>query len=176
MLSGDKVCASAIRERIGLDRMPDRPPHLDDGETALEQIVRLVGQHVAHPLRRGPFGIVVVHATHDLADFLGLAQFVVGGAQRMVEHDDALGAALGFDQCFHLRVVDAADFVVVEEIADRGVMPHETEAVALQREIFDVRTAVMDFDAPRIGRAAGAASWPPGPAVMVKILLPSSTM
>ena len=32
----------ADRERKALDRMADRPPHLDDGEAALEQLVRLL--------------------------------------------------------------------------------------------------------------------------------------
>ncbi len=74
----------------------------------------------------------------------------------MVEHHDALGAALGFDQRFHFRVVDAANFGLVVEIGDLGVVPHETEAVAVQHEVFRMRTAVVNSDAARIGRAARA--------------------
>src|SRR5262249_21657966 len=32
----------ADRQRKGLNRMPDRPPHLDDGEAAAKKIVSLV--------------------------------------------------------------------------------------------------------------------------------------
>ena len=97
-----------------------------------------------------------MHAAHDFADFLGLAQFVIGGAQRVVEHHDALGAAFGFDQRFHFRIVDALDLGLVVEIGNLGVVPHETEAVAVQHEILGVRAAVVNSDAARIGRAAGA--------------------
>src|SRR5262249_29141293 len=78
----------ADAEREALDRMADRPPHLHDGETALQQRVGLLRQQVAHALRAGPFGVIVVRAAHDLADLARLALVVVGGAQGMVEDDD----------------------------------------------------------------------------------------
>ena len=74
----------------------------------------------------------------------------------MVEHDDPLGAALGFDQRFHLRIVDPLDLGLVEEVGNLGVVTNEAEAVALEREVVRVRTAVVNDHAARIGRAAGA--------------------
>ena len=146
----------ADRQREGFDRMPDRPPHLDDGEAARQQILGLVGKDIAHPLRPRPFGVVVVGAAHDLADFLRLAQLVVGGAQRMVEHHDALGAALGFDQLDHFRIVDPPDFILVVEIAHPGRMVDEAEAVAVELEAIDLEAAVVHFHLPRVERAATA--------------------
>ena len=144
------------RERKSLDRMADRAPHLHDGEAPLEQFVRLVGQQVAHALRTRPFGVVVVHAPHHLADFLRLAQFVVGGAQRVVEHHDAPGSALGLHQGFHLGVIGAADFGLVEEIAHPGVVAHEAEAVALEREAVRREPPVAQRHPVRVRLAAGA--------------------
>ena len=80
----------------------------------------------------------------------------------MVEHHDALGAALGFNQLDHLRIVNALDLVFVVEIGDLGVMAHEAEAVALQLKILGVRPAVMDRHRVRVRVAAAArvaAAW-----------------
>ena len=55
----------------------------------------------------------------DVADFLRLALVAAGGAQRVVEHDDPLGAADLFDQVLAFRVVDAPDLVVVMKSATR---------------------------------------------------------
>ena len=142
------------RQREGLDRMADRPPHLDDRKAAAQQIVGLVRQQVAHPLRAGPFRVVVVHARDDLADLEGFAGGIVGGAQRVVEHDDARRAGLRLHQRFHLRIVDAPHFGLVEEVRDLGVVGDEMKAVVLEREV--AMPAVVQSDAPRIGLAAGA--------------------
>src|SRR5262249_44568366 len=106
------------------------------------------------PLRPGPFGIVVVGALHRLADFVQFAIGVVRGAQRVVEHDDALGTGLRLYQGFHLRVIDALDLVRIEEVAHRGFLTPEAEAVALETEAAGVRPAVAEGDAVRVRRAA----------------------
>src|SRR5262249_62031270 len=84
----------ADAEREGFDRMADRPPHLHDGEAALEQLVGLVRQQVAHALWPRPFGVVVVRTAHDLADPLALAQLVVRAPQGMLNHHHAPPTAL----------------------------------------------------------------------------------
>ena len=94
----------------------------------------------------------------------------------MVEYDDALGAALAFDQRFHLRIVDPPDLILVIEVLNFGIVAHEAKAVALQQKIFRMGTAVVNGYAARIGRAAWRVSVPPGPATMVKTSLPSSIM
>jgi hypothetical protein len=71
----------------------------------------------------------------------------------VIKDDDAPGAALGFYQRFHLRVVDPADLVLVVEIGDLGVVMHKPEAVALQREAVGIKPAVVQCDAPRVGLA-----------------------
>ena len=136
--------------------MADRPPHLHDGEAPLQQFLGFVRQQVAHPLRAGPFGIVVVHAAHHLADFARLARFVVGRAQRVIEHDHARGAALGLHQRLHLGVVDAPDLVLVEEIGDLGVVTDETEALAIERKRLRMQARIADGHAMGIDRAAAA--------------------
>ena len=72
----------------------------------------------------------------------------------MVEHHDALGAALGFDQLDHLRIIDVADLRLVEEVGDRGLMPGKLKAFAVERSV-DV-PAVADDHVMRIQRAEGA--------------------
>jgi hypothetical protein len=74
----------------------------------------------------------------------------------VVEHDDARGAALGLHQRLHLRVVDAADLVVVEEIGDLGIVTHETEAMAIERERLGSAPRIANGHAVRVERAAGA--------------------
>jgi hypothetical protein len=103
-----------------------------------------------------------MNAADDLADLLRLAQRVVGSAQRVVEHDDALGAALGFDQRLHLRVVDASNFTLVVELLHFGIVAQEAKAVALQLKILRLEAAVVNGYAARIGltaRAGVAAAW-----------------
>src|SRR5438045_2035933 len=69
----------ADRQRMALDRLVDRPPHLDDRETALQQLLRLRSHHVAHPLRPRPFGVIVMNTADDVADLAGLALFAASG-------------------------------------------------------------------------------------------------
>src|SRR5262249_44758991 len=146
----------ADAEREALARMADRPPHLHDGETAVQQRVGFLRQQVAHALRAGPLGVIVVRAAHDLADLARLTLVVVGGAQGMVEDDDARGAALGLHQRLHLRIIDAADLVVVEEVDDLGVVANETEAMAIERERVGAAPRIVDRRAVRIWRAPRA--------------------
>ncbi len=146
----------ADREREALDRAADRPPHLDDGEAPRQQVFRLIGKQIAYALRPRPFGVVVVHAPHHLADFLLLAQLVVGGPQRMIEHDHAPRPALGLHQRLHLGIVDAPYLVLLEEIAHLGVVRDEAEAVLLEHEPIRVQPAVVHGHAARVRRAAGA--------------------
>ncbi len=125
----------AHRQRKGLHRIADRPPHLDDGEMPREQAVGFVRQQIAHALRSRPFGVIVVHPRHDFADLARRAVGVVGGAQGVIEHHDALGAALLFDQVDHLRIIDIADLRLVEEIGHGGFVPGELKAFAVERRV-----------------------------------------
>src|SRR5690242_17593969 len=136
--------------------MPDRPPSLNDGEAPLQQFFGFVGQDVAHALRGRPFSVVVVHAPDDFADLLRLALFIISGAQRVIEYDHTFGTALGLDQRFHLRIVDAPNFVLVVKILDFGVVAHKAKAVTLQSKIIRMGPAIVNGHAPRIRRAAGA--------------------
>ena len=155
-ISGRDAAGVADGEREALDRMADRPPHLHDGEPALQEIVGLLRKKVAHALRAGPFGVVVVHAAHHLADLACLALLVIGGAQRMIEHHHARGAALGLHQRFHLGVIDAAHLVLIEEVGDRGIVTHEAEAFAVEHERIAVQPGIVDRHTARIDGAAGA--------------------
>src|SRR3954465_348112 len=119
---------------MAFDRMVDRPPHLNDREAAAQQCLGLVAHDVAHPLWPRPFGVVVVHAADDVADFLGFALPVAGGAQGMVEHDPPFGAADLFYQRLAFRVVDPPDLVLVEEIADLRLVPDKPKAPARESQ------------------------------------------
>src|SRR5262249_15596065 len=55
-----------------------------------------------------------------------------------------------------LRVVDAADFVSVEEIGDLGVVTDETEALAIERKRPRLQPRIADSHAMGIERAAAA--------------------
>src|SRR5437762_2948571 len=136
--------------------MTDRPPHLNKRKAPLQQVFGVFGEYIAHALGRGPLGVVIVHAADDLANLFRFAQFVIGGAQRVIKNDDAFGAALGFDQRLHLRIVDPADFILVVEVGDIGVVAQEAKSMALQREFLRMGTAVMNGYAARIGLAARA--------------------
>src|SRR6516162_7176929 len=146
----------ADREREALDRMADRPPHLHDGEAALQQFLRFVRKQVAHALRARPLGVIVVHAAHHLADLAHLALIGIGRAQGVIEYDHTRGAAFGLHQRLHLRVVDAADFALVEEIGNLGVVTNETEALAIERKRLHVQPRIADGHAVGIERAAAA--------------------
>jgi hypothetical protein len=85
-------------------------------------------------------------AAHDLADLVGLAQLVIGGAQGVVEYLDARSAGLGLHQRLHLRVINPVHFILVEEIDDSGMVMDKAEPVALQHEIVGLEPAVMQRD------------------------------
>src|SRR4029077_18432003 len=110
----------------------------------------LLRKKVAHALRAGPFGVVVVHAAHHLADLAYLALLVIGGTQRMVEHHHARSSALGLHQLFHLWIVDATDLVLIEEVRDRGIVTHEAEAFAVEHERIAVQPGIVDGYMARI--------------------------
>jgi hypothetical protein len=95
-----------------------------------------------------------VDAAHDLPDLVGLAQLIVGRAQRVVEYLDARGPAFGLHQCLHFRVVDLAHFVLVEEIEDFGVVSNKTKPVALKREIAGIDPPIAQHDAAGLRRTA----------------------
>src|SRR4026208_1599729 len=61
--------ALGVRERqgIGLDRLIDRAPDLDDSETASEQTVGLFRKKLAEPIGARPLRVVVVRRKHRLA-------------------------------------------------------------------------------------------------------------
>src|SRR5260370_7250173 len=138
--------------------MPDRPPHLHDGKAPLQELVGLIGEQVAHALWAGPFGIVVVNATYDLADLARLALLIIRRAQGVIEDDNARGAAFGFHQRFHLRIIDPADLVLVEEIRHFRVVTNKTEAVAIEHER-------LRIEPPIPHRPAMGADRPPPPHV-----------
>ena len=105
-----------------------------------------------------------MHARHDLADLALCAHLIVGRAQRVVEDDDARGAALGLHQRFHLRIVDAAHLVLVEEVGNLGVVADEAESITLECELLHVWPAVVDDHLPLIDRPAAAPVEAAGPA------------
>ena len=89
-----------------------------------------------------------------IADFGGLAQCFVGGAQSVVEDDDPMGAALRHHQPLHLRVIDPADLVLVVEIGDAGVVTDKAEAVTLERKLACMVPAIAQRDAMLLRPAA----------------------
>src|SRR6266850_7566961 len=103
-------------ERVRLDRLVDRAPHLDDGEAPLQQGFGFARQQVAHALRPRPLRVVVVHVEHRLAHQLRLALRLVARAQRVVEDDDARSAGNLLYQRLDLGVVDALQLVDIEEV------------------------------------------------------------
>jgi len=81
----------------------------------------------------------------------------------VIEDDDALGAAFGFHQRFHLRIVGAAHLGIVEKVDYLGVVRNEAEAFTLELKILGEGATVTQHDpvwvglaAARICRSAGA--------------------
>ena len=103
---GRDAARIANGERERLDRMANRTPHLHNGKTSPKKRLGLAWQEIAHALRSGPFGVVVVHARHDLAKLPLLAQVFIGRAQRVIEYKYPRGASLGFHEIFDLRVIE----------------------------------------------------------------------
>src|SRR5207253_4730162 len=101
-----------------------------------------------------PFVVVVLYASDDVADLSCLTLLGAGGAQRMVEDDDALRAADAFDERLAFRVVDAPHLGIVEEIADPAVVRHKAKALALEPEAVGERAAVMHRHAMGLDPAA----------------------
>src|SRR6516165_6415064 len=60
----------------------------------------------------------------------------------MVENRAPTRPALGLHQCFHLRVVNPPDLVLVEEIDDLGVVPDKAEPIALESETVNLEPPV----------------------------------
>ena len=77
--------------------MANGTPHLHNGKTSPKKRLSLAWQEIAHALRRGPFGVVVVHARHDLANPARLAHIIIGRTQRVIEYKYPRGASLGFN-------------------------------------------------------------------------------
>jgi hypothetical protein len=139
---------------MAFDRVVDRPPHLDDRETPAQQRFGLLAHDVAHPLRSRPFGVVVVDAADDVADLAGFALLLAGGAQRVVEYDDTLGAAHVFDQRFALGIIEAPHLILGEEVGHRRAVRHEAETLAFKHKLVGNRPAVVQHDAVSLGVAA----------------------
>jgi hypothetical protein len=76
-------------ERVGLDRLVDRPPDLNNREAFLQQLFAFVWEQFTNPVRSRPIGVIVVRREHGLAQQPGLALGLVAGAQRVVEDMDA---------------------------------------------------------------------------------------
>src|SRR5262249_5888589 len=93
---GRDAARIANGERERLDGMANGTPHLHNGKTSPKKRLGLAWQEIAHALRSGPFGVVVVHARHDLANPARLAQIIIGRAQGMIEYKYPRGASLGF--------------------------------------------------------------------------------
>src|SRR5882762_7181358 len=155
---GGEAARVRDRERVGLDRLICRAPHLDDGEAALQEGVRFARQQIANPLRPGPLRIVVVHVEHGLAHELRLALGLVARAQGVIEDDDPRGAGNLLHQRLDLGIVDALQFIGVEEIADPRPVLDEFEACDLQIELVLQRPAVADRHRPLLGLARLAAA------------------
>ncbi len=91
-LAGDQVLgvdAASIAECEWrrAHRLLDRAPDVDDGEAPLEQGLRFLGrQEVAHSLRAGAIGIVVVDVADRLADVFLVARRLGTGATGMIEN------------------------------------------------------------------------------------------
>src|SRR5262249_36064392 len=124
--------ANGKRER--LDRIANGTPNLHNGKTSPKKRLGLAWQKIAHALRPGPFGVVVMHARHDLANSARLAQIIIGRTQRVIEYKYPRGASLGFNEIFDLRVIDLAHFLVVEEVANFGVMTQKSKTLLLEYE------------------------------------------
>ena len=100
----------------------------------------LVGrQQVAHPLRAGLLGVVVVHAAHRRAQ--PALDGAVGGAHGVVEHHDLGRAGLAFDQRLDLGVVGRANLVLVVEVAHLGVVARQDEGLAVERQVLAIGRA-----------------------------------
>ena len=93
---------------------------------------------------------VPASVANDFADLGGLAQFLIRRTQCVIEYNHPRGTALGLHQRFHLRIVDVADFILVVEIRDVGVVTHKAKAVAFERKTVGIGPAIMQHDRARI--------------------------
>jgi hypothetical protein len=133
----------AYGERSRLHRGVDRAPYIDDRKAALEQVVRLGGQEVAHALGPGVVGVVVVGEAHGQ---LGLVFAALGQhlrAQVVVECEYATGTHVLADERLDLGIVGDAQIGVVVEVLDPASLLHQLDAMHIQREI-PQRTGIVD--------------------------------
>ena len=128
------------------DRLVDRAPYLDDGEATREQRLRLVAHEIAHALRSGPFGVIVVRREDGLANELLFAFAFVTRTKRVIENHHAPGARAPFDERLHLRVIHGLQLFGIEERLDRGLVLDKDEAVAFERQ----RSRSTVFDRHRV--------------------------
>src|SRR6266508_5140791 len=116
---------------LSLDWISNRTPDLHDGKSALDQLVGLVGKQVAHALRAGPLGIIIVRVTYGAADLFRFTHRAVCRAQRVVKDQNTFCARHFLYQPFDLRVVNRAHFNFVIEISNFGIMVNEDKAFSL---------------------------------------------
>lgn len=153
VLDGDQVVVgerggAGKGEGVRLDgALVQRPPDVDDAVAAAQQRVGLVGQVLAHALRRRQRRLVDVRREDGLA--LGRR---VGAPDGVVEEEDPVRPGHVVEQeLFYFRVVVGADAVVVGEVA-LGRLGHALDrgkGVRVQGEVGLAATDVLD---PRVLR------------------------
>lgn len=153
VLHGDQVVVgerggAGKGEGVRLDGpLVQRPPDVDDAVAAAQQRVGLVGQVLAHALRRRQRRLVNVRGEDGLA--LGRR---VGAPDRVVEEEDPVGPGHVVEQeLFYFGVVLGADALVVGKVALRrlGHAPDRGEGVRVQVEVGLAAPDVLD---PRVLR------------------------
>ena len=136
--------------------MADRPPYLNDGKTALEQMLGLVRQQIAHALRPRPFGVIIVHALHRLADFPRLAVAIVAGAQRVIKHHDPL-APLSSSISASISDSRRAGFRPPHKNRQLLYRAGQSESRFFERKFIEMQPPVAQGDMVRFGFSAAQA-------------------
>ena len=120
-------------EGICLDRLIDRPPHLNDRKAARQQCLGLVGKNLADTIGTGPFSVVVVRRQHRLADELLFPLGLVARAQRVIEDRHTRCSRHLFDQLLDFRIVDRPKLVAVKKVDNLRLVRDKDETIFVQR-------------------------------------------
>jgi hypothetical protein len=140
----------------------DRAPQVDYLDAAAQQLLGVVAQQVAHPLRTGFCGVVDMDARRGLGGHARLSARRPrhAAALHVIEDEDAAGPRHLGDEPLGLGEIDLVNFVFVPEVAHCGALLDERETVPLEGDVRRNRPHIVNAHRVRlvrhIGRRIGA--------------------
>ena len=143
----------AHRQRQLLHTPVEGLPHVVKRDATGEQLFSVLGHHIAHALRAAFYGVIAMNEHHRRSLHGGLLLQIRWQplADRVVKHHHAFRAGVSFDVVNDLRIEGGLHRCVFVKFGEFGGKRMQLKALAIQRELIDLRPAVVDGRLPLIG-------------------------